>query len=133
LHLGKTGRACQAFGKFAVQSEATAQTQRRFDRGACAQGRDDLSSAFRTAQLGLKHRQRPCIENFGAQALGSRDPLVGMDWIYDHTKGKTKDGKDTDFVWETGIKHDASNSRPEYSKMLRDMNARVRSDMAASS
>ena len=70
------------------------------------------------------------VISFSGQA---GDPLVGMDWIYDHTKGKTKDGKDTDFVWETGIKHDASNSRPEYSKMLRDVNARVRSDMAASS
>ncbi len=38
---------------------------------------------------------------------------------------------DTEFVWETGIKHDASNSRPEFSKVLREMNARVRADMAA--
>jgi hypothetical protein len=55
-----------------------------------------------------------------------------MEWIYDHTKGKTADGEPTDFVWETGIKHDASNSRPEYSKILRDLNARVRADMADS-
>ena len=36
------------------------------------------------------------------------------------------DGKETDFTWETGIKHDASNSRPEFSRILRDMNERVR-------
>jgi hypothetical protein len=54
-----------------------------------------------------------------------------MEWIYDHTKGKTDDGKAADFVWETGIKHDASNSRPEYSKILRDLNTRVRADLAA--
>ena len=92
-----------------------------------------VKKAMQNDGFSFVHIRFPCIENFGAQALGSRDPLVGMDWIYDHTKGKTKDGKDTDFVWETGIKHDASNSRPEYSKMLRDVNARVRSDMAASS
>ena len=42
-----------------------------------------------------------------------------------------EDGTATDFTWETGIKHDASNSRPEYSQVLRDLNARVRADMAA--
>ncbi|SVB17746.1 uncharacterized protein METZ01_LOCUS170600 [marine metagenome] len=92
-----------------------------------------VKKAMQNDGFSFVHIRFPCIENFGAQALGSRDPIVGMDWIYDHTKGKTKDGKDTEFAWETGIKHDASNSRPEYSKMLRDMNARVRSDMAASS
>ena len=92
-----------------------------------------VKKAMQNDGFSFVHIRFPCIENFGAQALGSRDPIVGMDWIYDHTKGKTKDGKDTEFTWETGIKHDASNSRPEYSKMLRDMNARVRSDMAASS
>ncbi len=75
----------------------------------------------------------PCIQNFGASALGSRDPSFGMEWIYDHTKGKTKDGEETDFAWETGIKHDASNSRPEFSKVLRDLNTRVRADMAPQS
>ena len=92
-----------------------------------------VKKAMQNDGFSFVHIRFPCIENFGAQALGSRDPIVGMDWIYDHTKGKTKDGKDTEFAWETGIKHDASNSRPEYSKMLRDMNARVRSDMAAPS
>ena len=92
-----------------------------------------VKKAMQNDGFSFVHIRFPCIENFGAQALGSRDPIVGMDWIYDHTKGKTKDGKDTEFAWETGIKHDASNSRPEYSKMLRDVNARVRSDMAAPS
>ncbi len=77
------------------------------------------------------HIRFPCIENFGAQALGSRDPLVGMDWIMEHTKGQKADGEPADFTWDTGIKHDASNSRPEFSKMLRDLNGRVRKDMAA--
>ena len=45
--------------------------------------------------------------------------------------GRKADGTESDFTWETGIKHDASNSRPEFSKLMRDMNARVRADMAA--
>ena len=40
-------------------------------------------------------------------------------------------GSESDFTWETGIRHDRSNSRPEFSKILRDLNARVRADMAA--
>lgn len=76
------------------------------------------------------HIRFPCVENFGAAALGSRDPLVSMEWIHDHTRGKTDDGEPTDFAWKTGIKHDASNSRPEYSKVLRDLNTRVRAEMA---
>jgi 2-oxoglutarate ferredoxin oxidoreductase subunit beta len=75
------------------------------------------------------HIRFPCIENFMSYALGSRDPLVGMEWIMEHTKGQTKDGEPTDFTWDTGIKHDASNSRPEFSKLLRDMNDRVRQQM----
>jgi hypothetical protein len=31
----------------------------------------------------------------------------------------------------TGIKHDASNSRPEFSKLMRDLNHRIRAEMAA--
>lgn len=77
------------------------------------------------------HIRFPCVQNFGASALGSRDPLYNMEWIHDHTKGRTDDGEKTDFAWTTGIKHDASNSRPEYSKILRDLNTRVRADMDA--
>ena len=55
-----------------------------------------VKKAMQNDGFSFVHIRFPCIENFGAQALGSRDPLVGMDWIYDHTKGKTKDGKATD-------------------------------------
>jgi len=68
-------------------------------------------------------------ENFGAYALGTRDTLVNLEWIWEHTKGHTVDGKPTDFTWETGIKHDASNSRPEFSKLLYQLNERVRKQM----
>ncbi len=73
----------------------------------------------------------PCNENFGAYALGTRDTLKNLEWIYEHTQGRKADGTASDFTWETGIKHDASNSRPEFSKIMRDMNERVRADLAA--
>jgi 2-oxoglutarate ferredoxin oxidoreductase subunit beta len=76
------------------------------------------------------HVRFPCNENFGAYALGTRDTLKNLEWIYEHTQGRKTDGSETDFVWETGIKHDASNSRPEFTKLLRDMNARVQADVA---
>ena len=77
------------------------------------------------------HVRFPCNENFGAYALGTRDTLKNLEWIYEHTQGRKADGSETDFTWETGIKHDASNSRPEFSKIMRDMNARVKADMEA--
>lgn len=90
-----------------------------------------IKKAMQNDGFSFVHIRFPCVQNFGATALGSRDPLVNMEWIYDHTSGKTKDGEGTEFTWETGIKHDASNSRPEFSKVMRDLNARVRADMDA--
>src|SRR5215813_5228475 len=77
------------------------------------------------------HVRFPCNENFGAYALGTRDTLKNLEWIYEHTQGRKADGTESDFTWETGIKHDASNSRPEFSKIMREMNARVRAEAAA--
>src|SRR5215813_11824243 len=76
------------------------------------------------------HVRFPCNENFGAYALGTRDTLKNLEWIYEHTQCRKTDGTESDFVWETGIKHDASNSRPEFSRIMRDMNARVQADLA---
>ena len=42
------------------------------------------------------------------------------------------DGSASDFKWETGIKHDASNSRPEFSRLLRDLQQQVQERTAAS-
>jgi Pyruvate flavodoxin/ferredoxin oxidoreductase, thiamine diP-bdg len=78
------------------------------------------------------HVRFPCNENFGAYALGTRDTLKNLEWIEEHTTGRKADGSESDFKWETGIKHDASNSRPEFSKLLRDLQQRVQERMAAS-
>ena len=54
------------------------------------------------------------------------DLRPGGTWLFVWRKA---DGSESDFTWETGIKHDASNSRPEFSRLMRDMNARVKADM----
>ena len=90
-----------------------------------------VKKALQNDGFSFVHVRFPCNENFGAYALGTRDTLKNLEWIYEHTQGRKADGSETDFTWETGIKHDASNSRPEFSRVLRDMNARVRADMAA--
>ncbi len=90
-----------------------------------------VKKALQNDGFSFVHVRFPCNENFGAYALGTRDTLKNLEWIYEHTQGRKSDGSETDFVWETGIKHDASNSRPEFSKIMRDMNARVKADMEA--
>ena len=88
-----------------------------------------VKKALQNDGFSFVHVRFPCNEKFGAYALGTRDTLKNLEWIWEHTQGRTVDGKETDFTWETGIKHDASNSRPEFSRILRDMNERVRAKM----
>jgi 2-oxoglutarate ferredoxin oxidoreductase subunit beta len=90
-----------------------------------------VKKALQNDGFSFVHVRFPCNENFGAYALGTRDTLKNLEWIHEHTTGKKVDGSDSDFAWETGIKHDASNSRPEFSKLLRQMGSRVREHMAA--
>jgi 2-oxoglutarate ferredoxin oxidoreductase subunit beta len=87
--------------------------------------------ALENAGFSFVHVRFPCNENFGAYALGTRDTLKNLEWIEEHTTGRKTDGSDSDFRWETGIKRDVSNSRPEFSKLLRDLQQRVQEHMAA--
>jgi 2-oxoglutarate ferredoxin oxidoreductase subunit beta len=90
-----------------------------------------VKKALQNDGFSFIHVRFPCNENFGAYALGTRDTLKNLEWIYEHTQGRKADGTETDFVWETGIKRDASNSRPEFSQIMRGVNARVQEKMAA--
>jgi 2-oxoglutarate/2-oxoacid ferredoxin oxidoreductase subunit beta len=90
-----------------------------------------VKKALQNDGFSFVHVRFPCNENFGAYALGTRDTLKNLEWIDEHTRGRKADGSATDFVWDTGIKHDASNSRPEFSKLMRDLNHRIRTEMAA--
>jgi 2-oxoglutarate ferredoxin oxidoreductase subunit beta len=90
-----------------------------------------VKKALQNDGFSFVHVRFPCNENFGAYALGTRDTLKNLEWIDEHTRGRKADGSAADFVWDTGIKHDASNSRPEFSKLMRDLNHRIRTEMAA--
>jgi 2-oxoglutarate ferredoxin oxidoreductase subunit beta len=90
-----------------------------------------VKKALQNDGFSFVHVRFPCNENFGAYALGTRDTLKSLEWIYEHTQGRKSDGSAADFVWETGIRHDASNSRPEFTRLLREVNARVRAARAS--
>ena len=85
-----------------------------------------VKKALQNDGFSFVHVRFPCNENFGAQALGTRDTMKNLEWIWEHTKGRKADGEPSDFQWETGIKHDASNSRPEFSRLMRDLVERAK-------
>lgn len=83
-----------------------------------------LKEALQNDGFSFVHIRFPCNENFGAYALGTRDTLKNLEFIWEHTKGVKTDGSPSDFTWQTGIKHDARNSRPEFSKIIHELTRR---------
>jgi 2-oxoglutarate/2-oxoacid ferredoxin oxidoreductase subunit beta len=79
---------------------------------------DTLKKALQNRGFSLVHVIYPCTTNFAKSALGSRNPVEIFRWIKDHAAplGQEKPGA----LWKTGIFHDASNSRPEFSDLLRE-------------
>ncbi|MFI5400875.1 MAG: thiamine pyrophosphate-dependent enzyme [SAR324 cluster bacterium] len=84
-----------------------------------------LKLALQNDGFSFVHVRFPCNENFGSYALGSRDTKKSLEWIWENTKGKKANGEASSHKWDTGIKHDASNSRPEFSKLMRGLVQRV--------
>ena len=84
-----------------------------------------LKLALQNDGFSFVHVRFPCNENFGSYALGSRDTKKSLEWIWENTKGKKANGEPSGHKWDTGIKHDASNSRPEFSKLLRGLSQQV--------
>jgi len=79
---------------------------------------DTLKKALQNNGLSLVHTVFPCPTNFGKNALGSRNPVKIFNWIRNHAAPLGAETEGT--IWRTGIYHDASNSRPEFSQALRD-------------
>jgi 2-oxoglutarate ferredoxin oxidoreductase subunit beta len=79
---------------------------------------DSLKRALENNGFSLVHCVFPCITNFGKNALGSRDTVTMFNWIKNHAApaGEDKEG----IIWRTGAYHDAVNSRPEFSQIMRD-------------
>jgi len=66
----------------------------------------------------------PCPTNFGSRELGTRNTLKIYNWIERQAAplGEEKDNT----VWATGVYHDASNSRPEFSEHIHEKIEKIR-------
>jgi 2-oxoglutarate ferredoxin oxidoreductase subunit beta len=78
---------------------------------------ESLKKAVQNNGFSLVHTVYPCTTNFAKNALGSRNAVNIFRWIKDRAAPMGEEKHDT--IWRTGIYHDASNSRPEFSAALR--------------
>lgn len=78
---------------------------------------ESLKKAIKNNGFSLVHTVYPCTTNFAKNALGSREAVNIFNWIKDHAAPMGQETENT--IWTTGIFHDASNSRPEYSELMR--------------
>ncbi|MCP4630368.1 MAG: 2-oxoglutarate ferredoxin oxidoreductase subunit beta, partial [bacterium] len=79
---------------------------------------DSLKRALENHGFSLVHCVFPCITNFGKNALGSRNTVNMFNWIKNNAAPADEDKEG--IIWRTGIYHDAVNSRPEFSQIMRD-------------
>jgi 2-oxoglutarate ferredoxin oxidoreductase subunit beta len=79
---------------------------------------ESCKKALQNNGFSLVHCVFPCITNFGKNALGSRNTVNMFNWIKNRAAPLGEEKEDT--IWRTGIYHDVSNTRPEFSQMMRD-------------
>lgn len=78
---------------------------------------ESLKKAVQNNGFSLVHTVFPCTTNYAKNALGSRNAVNIFNWIKDHAAPMGEETEDT--IWSTGIYYDASNSRPEFSELMR--------------
>lgn len=79
--------------------------------------------ALQNNGFSLVHVVYPCTTNFANNALGSRNAVNIFRWIRDHAAPLGKEKEDT--LWATGVYCDESNSRPEFSQVMREKVAEI--------
>jgi 2-oxoglutarate ferredoxin oxidoreductase subunit beta len=84
---------------------------------------ETVKKALQNRGFSLIHVIYPCTTNFANTALGSREPAKIYRWIKDHAAPLGQEKPDT--LWSTGIYYDASNSRPEFSQVVREKVAEI--------
>lgn len=84
---------------------------------------ETVKKALQNRGFSLIHVIYPCTTNFANTALGSREAVRIFRWIKEHAAPIGQEKPDT--IWRTGIYHDASNSRPEFSQVVREKIAEV--------
>lgn len=85
---------------------------------------ETMKRALKNRGFSLVHVIFPCTTNFANTVLGTRQPSAIFRWIKDHSAPLGEEREET--LWRTGIYHDASNSRPEFSQLMREKVAEVR-------
>ena len=85
---------------------------------------ESVKKGIQNRGFSLIHMPYPCPTNFASRELGSRNQVNIYRWIKSHAAplGKEKAGT----IWATGVWHDASNSRPEFSQLVRDSIEKIR-------
>lgn len=97
---------------------------------------EDVRRAIENPGFSLVHFLYPCVTNFGARALGTRNPEKVFDWFSSITGPEARAGKEEtrpvqtitgteDPHFSTGVFYDASGSRPEFAESLRSWTGRV--------
>lgn len=82
-----------------------------------------LRKALQNDGFSLVHVVYPCTTNFANTALGSRNAVNVFRWIKNHAAPLGQEKEDT--LWRTGVYHDARNSRPEFSRLMREKVAEI--------
>jgi len=77
---------------------------------------ETVKKAILNKGLSLVHMPYPCPTNFGSRHLGTRNQAEIYNWISDHAAPIGQEKADT--LWATGVWHDATNSRPEFSEHI---------------
>jgi 2-oxoglutarate ferredoxin oxidoreductase subunit beta len=85
---------------------------------------ETVKKAILNIGFSLVHMPYPCPTNFGSRELGSRNQVNIYRWIESHAAPLGQEKEDT--FWATGIWHDASNSRPEFSKFVHETVEKIR-------
>jgi 2-oxoglutarate/2-oxoacid ferredoxin oxidoreductase subunit beta len=86
-------------------------------RHVCMDGRravDSVKKAIENPGFSLVHMPYPCPTNFASRHLGSRNAVQIYQWLERQSAPLGAEKPDT--VWATGVYHDASGSRAEFSE-----------------
>ena len=86
---------------------------------------DTCKKALLNNGFSLVHCVFPCITNFGKNALGSRNAVNMFNWIKNQAAPLGEQEDNPEIFWRTGIYHDASNSRTEFSQSVREQTAEI--------
>jgi len=85
---------------------------------------ETFKKALKNRGFSLVHVIFPCITNFANTHLGVRDTVKMFNWIREHAK-RLDEEPDENTIWRTGIYYDASNTRIEFSRLMRENLLRI--------